>query len=243
MKKLFIIAMACYGLNATAQTRESKNFLYLYSDSMVYARDIKFRPDFSGNIRLRVDSRSYPTAQVKFFNSKDGFFANTRKFGVLKRGEFSERIIDGRINVYQEKTLSYAPFIYDANHNSNPHFINSPSPSVRVDMYYNKGYDDLKKLNYRNLKNDMADNPESMDMLHSYRKSMNTSNILYTAATASLAAGIISFVSNGKSGFSKSNFIPSIGLAVVGLGFAAGGYLNTVSAGKKLENAVEIYNE
>ncbi|MFA4869010.1 MAG: hypothetical protein WC623_12465 [Pedobacter sp.] len=240
MKQLLIIALACYGLRSSAQVQESRNFLYLYSDSVIYAKDIKLRPDFAGNMRIRVDSRSFPTAQVKFFSSKEGFFANTRKLGIMKYGDFSERIVEGRINVFQERKLSYSHFIYDAN--SNPHFIHNPEPSININMYYNKGYGDLKKLNYKNLKNDIADNPESIEMLYAYRKSMNTSNVLYTAASISIIAGIISVISNGKNSYSKTNFTTGLSLAVVGLGFATGGYLNSVSAGRKLEDAIDIYN-
>jgi hypothetical protein len=238
MKKLLIVAMACYGLAARAQVRESENFLYLYSDSVIYARDIKLRPDFSGYLRLRADSKGIPMDRVKFFSNEDGFFANTRKLNLIGVSAFSERIMEGRINVFQERSydpISYSSYRYDRRGR------NRIEPVIDVSMYYNKGYDDLKKLNYRNLKNDMSDNPESMDMLRNYRRSMNTTNLLYVAAGASLLTGFLT-VATGGAGVSNSKFALGGTLMGLGLGFATGGYLKYLSGNRKLENAVEAYN-
>ncbi|TKC58469.1 hypothetical protein FBD94_17740 [Pedobacter hiemivivus] len=242
MKKLFIIAMACYGFSARAQLRESKDFLYLYSDSIIYARDIKIRPDFSGNLRVRVDSRNVPIAQVKFLNSKDGFFANTRKIGIIRTAGFAERIIEGRINVFQDRTLSYTPFVYDAHHTNEMHYPSGAAPSVSANLYYNTGYADLKMLNYVNLKKDMADNPQSMDMLYAYRRSMNTTKFLYIAGAASILAAGLTSMGGGESAYSTSRFTTGVSLGALGLGLIAGGYLKSVAAKGKLETAVDIYN-
>ncbi len=241
MKKLLIIAMACYGLSARAQMRESRNFLYLYSDSIIYAKDIKLRPDFSGNLRILVDSRSVPIGQVKFFNSRDGFFANTRKMGIMRTGEFAERIIEGRINVFQERPLSYPPFAYDPYHVPETYY--APKQSINTNMYYNIGYADLKKLNYANLKRDMANNPQSMDMLAAYKRSMNVSTSLYVAGAASIAGAFAVYMGEGKNAYSTASFTIGIGLGALGLGLITGGYLKTHSAKQKLENAIDIYNK
>lgn len=241
MKKLLIVAMACYGLSTRAQTHESKNFLYLYSDSVIYARDIRLRPDFSGYLRLRADSKGIPIERVKFFSNEDGFFANTRKLNLIGISEFSERIVDGRINVFQERTydpVSHSSYTYDRR------FRHRTEPAINVSMYYNKGYEDLKKLNYRNLRHDMSDSPESMDLLHSYKKSMVTTNLLYVAAATSLLSGFLNFALAGdKKQMSNSNFALSGALMGLGLGFATGGYLKHLSGNRKLENAVDAYNK
>jgi len=226
MKKLIIIAMACYGLSARAQLRESRDFLYLFSDSIIYANDIQFRPDFSGNLRLRVDARNVPIGQVKFLNSKEGFFANTRKMGTMRVEEFAERIIAGRINIFQERPLSY---------------FSAPVVSSNGNRYYNKGYTDLKRLNYANLKRDMTDNPSSMDMLRAYRRGMNTTALLYVTGVASLLAA--PFVgTSGNINSSDKNFTIGLGLGALGIGLITGGYLRTSSIKQRLENAVDIYN-
>lgn len=252
MKKLLIAALACYGLSARAQVHESKNFLYLYSDSVIYAKKIMLRPDFAGYWQLRADSRRVPTEQVKFFNNEEGFFANTRKLHFVRTDAFSERIIEGRINVFQEMT--YDPFLYDRG----PRYRDNRQSRVDLRMYYNKGFSDLKKVNYYNLKNDMSDHPESMDLLKSYRKSMNTSKIMYAAAAVSVIAGMVSFLStdnktdssfsghfgDGTSSMntSLSGYTPSFIMLGVGLGFAVGGFAIQTSGSRHLERAVDAYN-
>ncbi|RZL98149.1 MAG: hypothetical protein EOO88_61020, partial [Pedobacter sp.] len=233
MKKLLMIVMACYGLHAGAQVRQNTNFLYLYSDSVIYANSIRLRPDFSNELQLRVDQKRYPIQQVKFFNNDQGFFANTRKFNDYGISEFSERIIEGKINVFRE--VSYDPYVYERGYSHR----NRRSDIVDVRMFYNKGFGDLKKANYSNLSQDMADKAESMDLLHAYRRKKNTSTILYVAAGASLVASLVSFVAIGKRDVPhlvyhgsypgpatiqnpRTNFAASFGLMGAGVGLAAG---------------------
>lgn len=263
MKKLLLIVMACYGLNTSAQVRQSKNFLYLYSDSVIYADRIRLRPDFGNSFQLRADSRRVPVAQVKFFNNEDGFFANTRKVDFGGFTAFSERIIEGRINLFQR--VSYDTYLYDREYNKGYRFRNRRDEGVDIRMYYNKGYEDLKKVNYHNLKMDMADNAQSMQMLEGYRKSTRNGTILYAAAGASLVAGLVSFLVNGSSGQKSfnnngfgsngfngknsafehkgANFTASFVLLGLGAGFAIGGYTVGASGNRHLENAVDAYNK
>lgn len=252
MKKLIIIAMACYGLSARAQVDESRNFIYLYSDSVIYADQVRLRPDITGGWQLRTESRVIPSRSVKFFNNKNGFFANTRKHAVLGRYTFSERIIEGRINLFQE--VLYEERWYERRYAPRGGAI---SP-VDVRMYYNKGYSDLKKVNYRNLRTDMSDHPQSLDFLAAYRSSLNTRNVLYTSAGASLLASLVSFVITSKRGgqssedfFSRTpgsfdpkmpNFVPSFALLGIGAGLAVGGFFVDQRASRNLENAIDTYN-
>jgi len=256
MKKLLFIVMACYGLNASAQLRQSEKFIYLYSDSVVYANNIRLRPDGFNSFQLRADSRRIPLAQVKFFSNEDGFFANTRKVTFGGVNSFSERFIEGKINLFQETT--YEPYFYDRQYNYGYRSGLRSHVDVDARMFYNKGYADLKKVNYNNLRWDMADNEESMDFLKSYRKSMRTSTIMYAAAGGSVIAGLITFLGGnpdrsltGKEfgnsikksiDGSNSRFAISSALLGIGLGFATGGYFIHAGGNRHLENAVDAYN-
>lgn len=249
MKKFILSAMACYALTAQAQLQPSKNFLYLYSDSIVYAQRIQLRPDYSGYWQLRADSRRVPVDQVKFLNNEEGFFANTRKLTFRGVSEFSERIIEGKINLYQERP--YDPYAYDWHHR---HSYNSPHP-LSLSMYYNKGFGDLKKVRYKNLKEDMADHPESMEFLNTYRKNANLSKTLYVSAGVSAVASFTYFLiqgnrelnSVGKGGFGQSsiksvNFAPAFILLGLSAGFAVGGFVFQTSGPRNIERAIESYN-
>ncbi|MEJ2879864.1 hypothetical protein [Pedobacter sp. GR22-6] len=252
MKKMLIIAMACYGLSARAQVDGSRNFIYLYSDSVIYAEQVRLRPDIMGGWQLRADSRVVPLRGVKFFNNRNGFFANTRKTSILGETSFSERIVEGKINLFQE--VVYDDSWYDRRYAYPGKF----DQSINVSMYYNKGYSDLKRVNYRNLSADMADHAASMDFLKAYRRSLNTRNLLYTAGGASLVASLVSFVITGTKGGESSeeffnrppgsinhkspNFVPSLALLGIGGGFSIAGFFVHRKASLNLENAVDTYN-
>jgi len=248
MKKLLFGVLACYALTTRAQVHESKNFIYLYSDSVIYAKDIRLRPDFSGYLQLRADSRKVPTEQVKFFNNEDGFFANTRRLNFGSTNSFSERIIEGKINIFQQ--VDYSPYMYDQRYRRS-RYMQTRRQDIDVRMYYNKGYGDLKKANYSNLSTAMADNPKAMDMLKSYRKSMTTGKTMYIVAGAALISGLVSFLATDTgdtkiTGFGQStkwpSYTPTYILMGAGVGLATAGYLIQTSGNKHLEGAVDAYN-
>ncbi|EDM34915.1 hypothetical protein PBAL39_00245 [Pedobacter sp. BAL39] len=258
MKKLLIIAMACYGLSATAQLQESKNFLYLYSDSVIYADRIRMRMDLSDRLQVRADSRRVPLGQVKFINNQDGFFANTRKLGSSRYDGLAEKVIEGRMNLFQD--ISFGELYRDQfwpeaefRRRSGYRSTYSSAQSITGTMYYNKGYGDLKKVKYINLKNDMSDDKESLDLLEGYRKSMRTTKVLYVAAGVSLLASTVAFFVDvnkvneptGPFGFREprgGNMTGAFALMGVGAGFAFGGVLKHLSTARKLEAAIDHYN-
>lgn len=249
MKKLLIIVMACYGLNARSQGNESENFIRLYSDSTVYAQKIRLRPDFIGSWTIRADSRKVPINQIKFFNNEDGFFANTRKLNLFDQASFAERIIVGKINLYQEVAYSAAPYEMDFYR-----FRDRTPQAVGRLMYYNKGYHDLKRVNYDNLSADMADNAKSIDLLANYRKSRRAGTIMYVSAGAAIVASVVTlFSGNGikqtgygfgnMPNYEASNKTGSFLLLGLGAGLSLGGYLIQSSGARNIERAVEVYNQ
>lgn len=247
MKKLLIVVMACYGLNARSQTNDTKNSLYLYSDSVVHAEKIRLRPDFAGSWALRADSRRVPINQVKFFNNEDGFFANTKKLNLFGESAFAERIIEGKINLYQQVIYDDVPF-----RNDYYRFRARPRAVANTRMFFNKGFLDLKKVSYDNLNEAMADNPKSLDLLKAYRKSQNTGTIMYVAAGAALLGSMLSIISGdpftstsghgGMPTYKDRNYTGSIVLLGAGLGLATGGYLIQESGKRNIERAIENYN-
>lgn len=243
MKKSLIIAMACYGLSATAQVQESKNFLYLYSDSVIYADRILMRMDLSDRLHIQADSRRISSEQVKFINNEDGFFGKIRK---RRTGEnlLAEKVIEGRINIF--KSVSFDDLYYDQYHDKTGYRHLSvyrsrytSAQSVTGDIYYNKGYGDLKKISYSNLKNDMTNDKECLDLLEGYRKSLRTTKILYIAGGASLLAAVIVGVVNVNR---MGNTQADVMLFGISGGFALGGGLKQLSTDKKLEAAIDHYN-
>jgi len=232
------MVLACYGLSAGAQVRESENFLYLYSDSIIYAENVRVRADLSGSFQLRADGKRFPLAQVKFFNNQDGFFANTWKIGLLST-TFSERIIEGKINLFQE--TSYTPDYLDRRYRHGYHYSGSGQLNVDASMYYNKGFSDLKKVNYNNLQADMTDNANSMRFLQQFKQSRTTRNLLYGGAAASILGFLATAMFEGKRGIDSSATPTYVFMGTTGL-FAVAGYLVDLRSNHHLESAIDEYN-
>ncbi len=242
-----MLVMACYGLNARSQQlNESRNFLYFYSDSTVYAQKIRLRPDLTGGWSLRADSRRIPVSQVKFFNNQDGFFANTRKLSLLGAASFAERIIEGKLNLYQE--VIYDGVLMEDEYYGFSHYRQQ---AVHNRMFINKGYTDLKSVNYRNLNEAMADNPKSLALLGRYRNAKITGIAMYVAAGAAIIASGVTLMSEGKKvgttfggmpKYADRNYTGSFVLLGLGAGLSLGGFLVGESGKKNIERAIDNYN-
>ncbi|SFC34867.1 hypothetical protein SAMN05421747_10931 [Parapedobacter composti] len=122
-------------------------------------------------------------------------------------------------------------------------------------MYFNKGYDDLKKVNYANLKLAMADNAESINLLKDYHKRKSKSKALYISAGASIGAALVSFLITAnrnhadfdlQHGFSREPAMPRFTASYIllgaGTGLAIGGYLVQFTGLRRLEAAIDHYN-
>jgi hypothetical protein len=249
MKKLLIVVMACYALNARSQVNEAQNFLYLYSDSIIHAQSIRLRPDFSGSWMLKADSRRVPIGGVKFFNNEDGFFANTRRLNYFGEVAFSERTIEGKINLYQQ--IIYDPILFEVDYYR---FRNTRRQTIDRRMFYNKGFSDLKKVNYANLSKDMADHPKSLDFLKSYRKSRRVGTAMYVAAGAAIVASAVTLLSgtgmkqDGTTFGNMPNYkfkddTGSFVLMGLGAGLGIGGYFIQTSGSRNIGRAIDAYNQ
>lgn len=249
---MLIAVMVLYGLSAGAQMRKSDNFVYLYSDSVIYADHVRLRADFFNTLQLRADTKRIPLEQVKFFNDDNGFFANIRRLSFVRNSNFVERIIEGKINIFKE-----IPYTLSSFNRGHGYRRSGRNESIDMQMYYNKGYADLKKVTYTNLRMDMADDQRTLDLLEGYRKNVRTTKTLYISAGASLVAGFASFVITGlkefnepmNTGFNTAassgksrNFAVSFALIGIGAGLATGGYINSISGLKRLEEVVDVYN-
>ncbi|RZK41904.1 MAG: hypothetical protein EOO90_09180 [Pedobacter sp.] len=258
MRKLLSMALASIALSATAQERRLDNFVYRFNDSLEYVDRLSIRPDALAGIQLRTDSKRIPGHQVKFFQNNDRFFANTQRLTIIRNTSFAERIVEGKINLFQEFPNE---FLVGGSWNRHRYRTYAEQPSLSMRMYYNKGWGDLKRVRYVNLLEDMADSPASLDLLKAYRKKVNTSTLLYASAGASIIGGMVMLLVNGSkthSDFGKGfgqgsafnqgssrmgpSLAPGFILLGAGTGLAVGGFLNQISASRTLEDAIYNYN-
>jgi hypothetical protein len=163
----------------------NSNFVYLYSGNIMYGNIIESDKPFLGPLKIYVDSEKIEAYKVKFYNNETGFYANTQKISTFHDLRFTERVLDGKINFYENVRYIYVPGNYR-------HGFYSPSGIKRIDNYYNKGFDDLRKANYNNLSAELAGNIKSMEYLKKYQN-LNTARIfLIVAGTASIIGSFVS---------------------------------------------------
>lgn len=247
MKNLLALALVCLSVSCLhAQANYPKTFLYLYSDSVVSAERIIFESDLDGSSHFIVDSRRVHPEQVKFFQNEMGFFANTRRLDFTGQTSFTERIREGKINLYEGDLNGEYPYSYY--YSRRPEYA-SVTPS-RLN-YYNIGFGDIKKATYGNLRQDLTSNQESMFHLRRYQKINFLSKTLLFAGGTAMLSGLINLVGNDKaSGFPEPGwadkedrrFNISIGLLLGGAGLSGVGVFKLLSKSKHLKEAVDEYN-
>ena len=168
MKKIALISflIICSESLTFGQAEKNKNFIYTYSDSLVFGKTIEYKQAFLGSSYFLVDSKKIQSDLVKFYKNESGFYANSKTINFSGTSSFSKRIRKGNINLFEKVTTSYHP----GHFNSATGMFAGGMANSSIKNYYNKGFDDLKKANFQNLSLDLADNPASMFYLDKFKK-------------------------------------------------------------------------
>jgi len=235
-----LLASVCsYGQVAT----NTGSFVYLYSGEQVNANVVEYRDQFMGGGYFVVGTEQYRADLVKFYKDANGFYANTKRLNVTGKSVFSKRIINGRVNLFEQEKMYTTPSYIDAAGTYNP-----GTSSKTIKNYYNKGFSDLKKANYKNLKIDLADSPESMGYINKYRKYENVQIVLSLVGGALIATGITSYfiktsdVNRNAPNYKEPNTTPNMLIAVAGGGLVGCSYYLSFPKRSKLKKAIDAYN-
>jgi hypothetical protein len=248
MKK--IIVLMCILLTAqisfAQDVDETKNYVYLFNGSVEYGNIVEQGGFFKGKIKL--DGKEFSTREVKFYKGETGFYANIAH---IKRGTrtFAQRETKGKVNLYRLVQTSYQPGGYTPGFGGmggmGGGYYSGGGVRTSVTYYYNKGFGEVKKASYGNLKEDLADNQKSMLHLSYYKKARNIQNGCMFGSVASLIGGFVlaaNALSNQKPG-EKANNMPLI------IGFGGSIVFAIVSAvfafkkHKHMKAAISAYNE
>lgn len=241
MKILSIVSFVFIVLQQSlyGQVDQSKNYLYLKSDSVIYGENITYNTRYFGSSYFLVDTIKINPIHVKFYQSKSGFYGRSDKMEV--NPVFAVRVIQNKINIFKIDTIYSSYRFY-------PTATGMASSGLVINKqhFYNKGYSDLKKLNYRNLKVDLADNPESSLHLNKCKSVKRNTTILYSAGFALIIGGLGSLIAK-TSNVPENTPEPNLkgNFAAMGVGFACcwAGYFVSLSQPKHLINAVKSYNK
>lgn len=232
-KMILLIVLAMFTLLAHSQTNY---FIYLFNGQKKDIKSIEYKKSFLDYDYFLIDSVKINPNTIKFYNDALGFHAYIGNIYLLDGCPFANRIIQGKINVYE---------YIETNFYSNGVGNSSSSKSI---LFYNRDYQDVKEVSYRNLINDLNDNSESVRILNEYHKeSMNQLKCYFLGSAFVIAAiAVLSKqIQAVKSGESKSQQHYSItgslfggGLACIGIGV-----VYHFKKGDKLNLAIEAYNK
>ena len=226
-------------LFADSVEKTNRNFVYTFSDQIIKAHTIEFKEPFLGTSYLLIDSKKMDLNEVKFYRNYEGFFANTSYLSAFGTNSFSERIVAGRVNLYETFKVSS----YPGNFNPSTGMYMNGGFSAKISNYYNKGFSDLKKANYRNLSVDLADDPLSMSHIEKCKSINNTEITIAVIGGTLILGGFVAFI-NSTDKDADTNNIPAGAITAIGLGTAACwvSFFISLSKPKHLRQAIVTYN-
>lgn len=244
MKKWLTTICLLIGYVSFGQTDSTNiRFVYLFTGEKINSDVVEFRDQFMGSGYFHVGNEQYSADLVKFYKDSKGFYANTKKLNMTGKSVFSKRIISGRVNLFEQEKMYTTPSYIDAAGTYNPGIS-----SKTIKSYYNKGFGDLKKATYKNLKVDLADSPESVGYLSKYRRYKNIQIVLSFVGGALVATGITSYfiktsdADRKAPNYKEPNTTPDMLIAVAGGGLIGCSYYLSFPKRNKLKKAIDAYN-
>lgn len=224
------------GFTANAQigevesTRQGRYFIKHQNGQIIYANKIQLKsPLFKQNHFLLDDSLKYNPGTVAAFQNEDGYFARV-DYG-NSYDDFAKRVLDGpRIDkFYTSRT------VYDYGYGYSPYGYGGPRTSRRRINFFSKDEGPLYLLDYNNLREALADNAASMQILQQYRRNKVINTGVSIVGAGLLAVGSLSSIQNGQS----SGVSP---LVYAGAGILGAQFVINLFQKDKLTQAMEVYN-
>jgi hypothetical protein len=216
-------------------------FIYTYDGRVIPGRIIDYKKPLFEEGYLEVDKQKIFQEVAKFYVNETGFYANLKTLKLSGRSEFAERVRKGKINLY---TL--------VKYNTAPGFGGGPNGMVMTGSvttktilnYYNIGFADLKKANYKNLLADLQSNPNSMIHLNKYKSNKGAVTALYVIGSAVLVVGVTSLYNKTKDPniTPEPNVTINIVALVSGAGIIGLGTLVSTLNDKNLVKAIDEFN-
>lgn len=240
MKKIVYLLLLTLisGFSAKAQyvqsesAREGRFFIKQQNGQIIYANKIQLKsPLFKQNHFLLDDSLKYNPSTVAAFQNEQGYFARV-DYG-NSYDDFAKRVLDGpRIDkFYTSRTVYDDQFMYGYN----PYGYGMPRTSRRRINFFSKDDGPLYLMDYNNLREALADNAASMQILQQYRRNKVINTGASIVGVGLLAIGSLSTIQNQQS----SGISP---LAYAGAGILGAQFVINLFQKDKLTQAMEVYN-
>ena len=247
MKYRFLLFLIlCLPLGAMAQVGSDNDprthFVGLTNGQKVYAKRVQLKnPFLKGSYFLLDDSLRFPLNSVKYYQNDNGYFL--RISNPYDRDDFAKRTISGRISKYYvSKTFynnMYGPYGgYGGYGYGGFGGYGWGMPSSRNIYFFTKDDGELQNYSYANLREALADNPGSVELLNKYQRGKYIDTGISIAGAAILIYGMSQTFKNyqnqGTGGVHPTVYV---GAGVISLPWLTGLFKKD-----KITQAVELYN-
>ena len=246
--RLLIILFSCLPFFSMAQVGSDNDprtqFVGLMNGQKVYAKRVQLKnPFLKGSYFLLDDTLRYPLNSVKYYQNDNGYFL--RISNPYDRDDFAKRTISGRISKYYvSKTYynnMYGPYGgYGGYGYGGFGGYGWGMPSSRNIYFFTKDDGELQSYNFNNLREALADNPGSVQLLNQYRKGKYVETGVSIAGAAILLYGMSQTFKNYQNSQGQGGSVAPtvyVGAAVISLPWITGLFKKD-----KITQAVELYN-
>jgi len=242
----------------------SSNFICFFnSDTILEIKNIEFKHPFLGYSYFLADDKKITPSFVKFYKDETGFYANLIDITNGFNSGFSICESRGKINLFSKTEYGNSMMVGGASPTGiyGPTFnggfgYSYPAPMLPYTKYYYcKGFGDLTKVSYKNLKHDLADNASSLLFLEVYKKLEQQGRLINIAGYAIIGITSISLINHMNHELENTNetysnqppdYLASHSLAFLGgmaLIFTKHFYFDMHKKPEALKKAIDTYNK
>jgi hypothetical protein len=208
-----------------AQQIDSRSGVILKNGSTELGKVLVYEKGDAG-ASFRLDGRQFSSADIRYFKSAHGYFANASEIDGDET--YALRVRKGLISQYEKIKIQTYQADTLPNYGKLSDFANGEKMH-----YYHLQNGTLKKINYKNLKSDINSYIPSQLYLKDYKK---FKFMQYGMLGVGLGLVAYSIISQG----SNINFTPGI---VLGTLLTGGSFGAIGSQRDALDNAIKAYNE
>lgn len=224
IKKILLLTLLISSYKTVAQ--EDKYYIQLFTDSVIYGDELSFNSTFLSHNKVIVDNNKYNFDIVKSIYCSEGRLVNARMANAGK-SIFCKQETNSKLNIYTRL---------------NPYALTKPflRKYKYKNSYYSIDHGDLKIINYKNLKSDIAINSSINNQLLDYHKYAMYQTTTGTIADIVKTAGILSLYFPNHFKINE----PAISITAIISGFVIKVISNNYKEKKlyKLNQAIHNYN-
>ncbi len=223
--------------NTTFASDTTKSYISFFNGTVVSGDNLMLKRN-----KIFVDSNVYLANAVKFINFDGVFYANSRKEG--RNPRFIKREFSGKINYYKEeqKKISYSRMRTPGFYSGNTYIPGWDMPGYYttknvLKQYYNFGYGDVKKATYKNLLEDIGQNPNSKYYLDIMEKKARPVGIIGLTGLGLVIIG--GFFINSPSWIGGGALLGGVTLITTSIIISSSVYEESLQL---IEQAIKAYN-